>query len=113
MQETVSNTSKSSLSPAKARLVELMQGINFGSVQGLHVRNGEPFFAPPPRVIREVKFGGENGPRPELSKSDFALKVQVREMFAQMEAMGDGLIVSIEIQRGLPFRMTIAEEVRA
>ncbi len=109
----IGSVTKASLSPQRKRLVEILQGINFGSVQELHVRSGEPIFTPPPRVIREVKFGGENGPRPELSKSDFALKVQVRELFAQMEAMGDGLIVSIEIQRGLPFRMTVAEEVRA
>jgi len=105
--------SKASLTPTRQLLLTEMQRVNYGRIENLAVHQGQPVFTPPPRVIREVKFGGENGPRPELSKSDFALKVQVRELFAQMEAMGDGLIVSIEIQRGLPFRMTIAEEVRA
>ena len=87
-----------------------MQRINYGRVEGLAVSGGEPVFAPPPRVVREVKFGAENGPRPEVAKADFALKAQVRELFAQMEAMGTGVIRTIEIKHGLPFRMTVEED---
>jgi len=87
----------------------MMQETNFGRILGLVVRSGEPVLDPPPRVIREIKFGGENGPRPEVAKADFALKAQVRDLFAQMEALGDGVIPCIEIQRGLPFRMTVEE----
>jgi len=89
-----------------------MQRLNHGRIFDLTVRDGQPVMDPPPRVVREIKFGGENGPRPEVAKADFALKGQVRELFAQMEAMGDGVIRSIEVKHGLPFRMTI-EEVRA
>lgn len=102
-------TNKADLSPAGVRLVELMQGMNFGRIFDLAVRNGQPVMDPPPRVIREIKFGGDNGPRPEAAKSDFTLKAQVRDLFAQMEALGDGVIPCIEIQRGLPFRMTVEE----
>ena len=102
-------TSKADLSPAGVRLVELMQGINYGRVEDLAVRRGEPVLDPPPRVIREIKFGGENGPRVEVGKPDFTLKAQVRDLFAQLEALGDGVIPCIEIQRGLPFRMTVEE----
>jgi hypothetical protein len=87
-----------------------MQDINFGQVQDLTVRDGEPVFEPPPRVIREVKFGCENGPRPETAKSDFTLKVQVREMLAQLEALGDGVVECIEVKHGLPFKMTVEED---
>lgn len=89
-----------------------MQRINFGRIKGLAVRRGEPVVDPPPRVLREVKFGGENGPRPEAGKQDFALKGQVRDLFAQMEAMGDGIIRCLEVKHGLPFKMTV-EEVSA
>jgi len=99
-----------SLPPAGERLVRLMQELNFGQVRDLVVRDGEPVFDPPPRVVREVKFGGENGPRPEAAKADFALKVQVRELFAQLEALGDGLVECIEVKHGLPFRMTVEED---
>ena len=99
-----------SLSPAGERLVRLMQELNFGQVRDLVVRDGDPVFDPPPRVVREVKFGGENGPRPETAKGDFALKAQVREMLAQLEALGDGVVECIEVKHGLPFKMTVEED---
>ena len=104
---------KSSLSHPHARLIELMQEVNFGTVEGLHVRDGEPVFTPPPRVIREIKFCAENGPRPELGKHDFALKAQVRDLFAHLESLGDGIIRTLEIKHGLPFRMTVEEDTAA
>lgn len=100
---------KVKLSPSQQKLLGEMQRINFGRIFDLKVRNGQPALDPPPRIIREIKFGGDNGPRPESAKADFALKVQIRELFAQMEALGDGVIPCIEIQRGLPFRMTVEE----
>jgi len=103
---------KSSISPSQQKLLTEMQRINYGRILGLTVRNGQPVMDPPPRIVREIKFGGDNGPRPESLKGDFALKAQVRDLFAQLEALGDSVITSIEIQRGLPFRMTV-EEVRA
>jgi hypothetical protein len=89
-----------------------MQGINFGRIEVLRVRDGEPTFDPSPRVIREVKFGGENGPHPKSGAEDFQLKAEVRELFARFEEMGDGTVISLEIKHGLPFRMHI-EEVTA
>lgn len=113
MQAASSVPTKSSLSHARVRLIELMQRINYGRVEGLPVRCGEPVMDPPPRVVREIKFGGENGPRPESANADFALKAQVRDFFAQLEALGDGVVPCVEVQRGLPFRMTVVEGVHA
>lgn len=100
---------KSSLTFSQQKLLAEMQRINFGRIEGLTIRCGEPVFSPQPRIIREIKLGSENGPRPEVDKLDFALKIQVRDLFTQMEALGDGIIPCIEIQRGLPFRMTVEE----
>jgi len=104
---------KISLSPGRRRLLELMQQINFGRIDGIAVRDGEPIFDPPPRVVREIKFGSENGPRPELGIGDFALKAQVVELFAQLDELGDAKVGSIEIKYGLPFRMSVEETVQA
>ena len=101
---------KSSLSQTQRRLISLMQRINFGRIEGLVVRDGQPVFDSPPRVTREVKFGAENRPRPEAAKADFALKAQVREFFARIEALGSGGICSIEVKHGLPFKMTVEED---
>ena len=110
MREARRNPTKSALSTPKARLIELMQRVNFGRIEELAVRDGEPVFDPSPRVVREVKFGGENGPRPETAKADFTLKAQVCDLFAQLEALGDGTVQCIEIKHGLPFKMTVEED---
>ena len=109
MQEPRSIPTKSCLSDSQVRLIELMQRINFGRIFDLKVRRGQPVMDPLPRIVREIKFGGDNGPRPEVGKADFTLKAQVRDLFVQLEALGDGVIPCIEIQRGLPFRMTVEE----
>ena len=102
---------KSALTPSRQCLVILMQRVNFGRIENLHICNGEPLFDPPPRVFREIKFGRENAARPEADTSDFMLKSEVLDLLAQLEAVGDGVIFRLEVQRGLPFRMTCEEDV--
>lgn len=108
----VSAVTKASLSPQRQRFVEMLQGLGFGTIYGQHVRDGEPILTPPPRVVREIKFGGDNGPHAMTTAEDFVLKQQVRDFFAQLDAIGTGIILSLEVKHGLPFRMTI-EEVHA
>jgi len=100
---------KSSLPAGRQRLLEMMQALNFGRIEHLSVADGEPVFHPPPKVTREVKFGADNGPRPELSLDDFVLKAEVHELFDAINEIGNGIIERIEIRHGLPFRMIVAE----
>jgi hypothetical protein len=85
--------SKDSLSAARRRLVELMQRLNFGRIEGLAVADGDPVLDPPPHVVAEIKFGGENGPL---------------DLFEHMERLGIGKIEVLEVKHGLPFRMLVA-----
>lgn len=98
---------KAGLSPARKRLVQMMQEINFGRIEELAIAGGEPTFDPAPRVVRHIKIGGENGPRPEMEHSDFALKTQVIELFDHFKQIGNGSIATLEIQHGLPFRLVV------
>lgn len=102
-------STKATLSPSRKRLIELMQSINFGRIENLTLHRGDPVLEPPPCLIREVKFGGENGPRPERDASDFLLKTQVIELFAYFAQLGDGVIDRIEVKHGLPFRLQHTE----
>jgi hypothetical protein len=97
----------SSLSISKQRRLRLMQKINFGRIEGLQVRAGEPSFDPAPRVVQDIKLGGENGPRPELAHEDFSLRTQVSELFEHLSHLGDGSVAMIEVKHGLPFRLVI------
>lgn len=103
---------KQQLSEPRRRLVEKLQEINFGRIEGLVIHDREPVLDPMPRIVREIKFRADNGHRPEAAKGDFLLKDQVLELFAHITALGDGVIQVLEVQHGLPFRMSI-EEVMA
>ena len=100
---------KASLSPARRQLLEVLQQINFGRLESLVVRNGEPILDPMPRRVLEIKFDSENGPRPELGITDFLLKRQIIELFAFLDERQDGVIDVLEVKHGLPFRMIVTE----
>ena len=101
--------SKRQLSPRQAHLLEMMQELNFGRIEGLRILDGEPVIDPPPRVVREVKFGGDNSARPETGIEDFALKRQVQDLLAQFDRVGNGVIEVLVVKHGLPFSMQVAE----
>lgn len=101
---------KGGLSPSRRRLLELMQRIAFGRIEGLAVRGGEPSFDPPPRVVRKVKIGGENGPRPEVMSTDFPLKREVLELFEHLTELGDSTVRCLEVKGGVPFSLDVEEE---
>jgi hypothetical protein len=98
-----STSTKSSLSPARRQLLELLQKLHFGRVEHLVVRGGEPVLDPAPRLVKEIKFGGDNAPHPAVNKNDFALKPQHRDLFALLTAVGDGTIAVLTVKHGLPF----------
>jgi hypothetical protein len=97
------DATKLALSPARRALVELMQRLNFGRIEDLRIRGGEPVFDPMPQVIREHKFSAENGPRPEAGRADCKLKSQVADLLALLDTLGDGTIVVLTVKHGLPF----------
>ncbi len=95
------------LSAPQQRLVRLFQMINFGRIEELEIRNGEPRFNPAPRVLVELKLDRDDGPRPERSLEQFQLLEQVVRFFDQLARLGDGTIECIEVRHGLPFRMVV------
>ena len=99
---------KKMLSPARQQLVELMQQINFGRIEGLRVRDGEPVFDPAPRVFREIRFGGDNAVHPARGRNDFALKKEHIDLFAQFDQERSATVEQLIVNNGLPRRMTVA-----
>ena len=103
---------KATLIPVQAELVELMQRLDFGTIEGFIVRDGLPVLKPRPRVVRDVKFGAGNGCRSEAGLTDFALKSNVQELMDTFASLGNATVRRLEIKHGLPFRMQV-EEVAA
>lgn len=111
MNATMPRT-KRSLSPARQRLVELMQEIDFGRIEGLRVRNGEPVLETAPGVLRDIVFGKVNAPNPARDRYDFALKEQLVEMFDFFDRERSVTVERLVVQNGLPVRMTVANRAR-
>lgn len=103
---------KRALSPARRRLVELMQDVNFGRIEGLRVDDAEPLFEPAPRVIRNIVFGKVNAPNPARGKDDFVLKEQHIELFDLFDREPSVTVESLDVQNGLPVRMAVAGMAR-
>ena len=103
---------KAALTPARKRLVELMQEVNSGRIEGLRVQNGEPVFDPPPTVLRLFLFGKDNGPNESRGNDGFALKKKVAELFEVFDRERSLSIQELMIDNGLPVRMTVADAVR-
>lgn len=100
------------LSEPRLQLIRLFQSLNFGKIERLVVRDGEPVLDPAPQVTREVKFGGENAARDERDLQQYLLKSQVIELFEEFDRLQNGTIAAIEAKHGLPFRMILQEPVR-
>jgi hypothetical protein len=95
------------LSPAWRRLLRLFQTINFGRIEELEIRSGEPMFSPEPRVFLELKLEATDGPRPESRLEWFELRSQVERFIEHVGRLKDGTVERIEVRHGLPFRMVI------
>ena len=100
---------KSDLSTDQAEFVELMQRLAFGFIERLVVRDGHPVVEAHTRVIRDIKLGASNGPRPELALPDFALKASVQELLDVLAANGNATVRCLEIKHGLPFRIQVED----
>jgi len=102
----------SQLSAPRQALVRLLQSINFGYLEGLEVRRGDPVFCPAPMVFVEVKLDAENDPRPETDLADFELRSEVLRLLEQFDEVGDGSIERIDIRHGIPRRVVIERPIK-
>lgn len=102
---------KSQLSPQRRKLVELFQGLGFGSIENLPIAEGEPYFDRPLALLKDIKLGAiENRFRADTAQADFRLKAQLVELFALLDELQDGVIPLIVVQNGLPFRVVVRQQ---
>lgn len=95
------------LSGPRQTLARLFQSINYGQIEDLEVRSGEPVFNPAPRVLIDVRLTGDEAPRPETEPGDFVLREEIVRLMDRLGELGDGSVTLIEIRAGLPRRMVI------
>lgn len=95
----------SNVPAARKRLVGAMQKNPYSRIENLAVANGNPVFGPTARLIAETKLGSADGARPEVNLADFVLKREHVDLFRQLDEIGSGVILTLEVRGGLPFRI--------
>ena len=102
---------KYELTQQRQKLLNIMQEINFGGIEQLEIRNGQPVMERYHRIIKDIKFGGDNGMRVERSMGEYALKKQHHDLFDQLDCLRNAVICQLVIQNGLPIKMSVEEIV--
>jgi hypothetical protein len=101
----------SQLSASRQALVRLCQDINFGQIQGLHVRDFDPVWDPAPTVLSEIKLDIEEPPRSESELPDFKLSSQIQRLMRRLDQLKDGRIERIEVREGIPRRLVLTSRL--
>ena len=101
----------SQLSLSRQTLVRVCQDVNFGQIQGLHVRDSDPVWDPAPTVLSEVRLDIEESPRPEGELPDFKLSSEIQRLMCQLDQLQDGKIEKIEVRGGVPRRLVLSSRL--
>jgi hypothetical protein len=95
----------SQLSAPRQTLIRRCQQINFGKIAQFLVHNREPVLTPETEIFVDIKLDGNDGPRLEQNLSDFELSREIVRLFAQMDAIGNGVVEHLEVRAGIPRRI--------
>src|SRR5579864_8270547 len=90
------------LSPGQRSLVELMHVHQFGRIENMPVRAGEPVFNSDVKVVRVARLGSGNDAANLTRSDEFHLKRQVRDLFEELERLQEGTVIRLEFKHGLP-----------
>src|SRR5258707_12931162 len=101
------------LSAQQRSLVDLMREHQFGRVESMSVRAGQPVLNREMTVVRVARLGTNIGNTHFRSAGEFELKVAVRDLFNELRRLQDGIVVRLEFRHGLPFLLETAGPVFA
>src|SRR6266852_2197263 len=91
-----------SLSAQQRSLVEMMREHQFGRIENISIRAGQPVLDSNVRVVRVAKLGAKSGGTKLPSTDDFELKKAVCDLLDELERLQNGTVVCLEFRQGLP-----------
>jgi hypothetical protein len=92
------------LSPGQRSLVELMHEHQFGRIENMSVRDGQPILDSTANVVRVARLGSESDGRKSVPSKESKLKKQVRDLF-ELDRLQEGTVIRLELRHGLPFSL--------
>jgi hypothetical protein len=75
---------------ARRSLVEIMREHQFGRIENMTVRDGEPVFDHHLKLVRLVRLNGRSRGQKTLGADEFELKDSVRDLFAEFARLEVG-----------------------
>jgi hypothetical protein len=82
-------------------LVELMRKNQFGRVENMPIRDGQPILDSTVNVVRVARLGGDSLATKSIAGDDFELKRPVRELFDELARLENGKVIRLEFRHGL------------
>jgi hypothetical protein len=95
---------KNSLEPYQRRIVEIIEALGFGVIEGLLIRGGLPCYDPEPRIVQTIKLATGPGRQPDRGRADLTLQKEFEGLFDHLTHLGNA-VVDIEVQHSLPFKI--------
>jgi hypothetical protein len=95
------------LSIQQRSLVDLMREHQFGRIENMSVREGQPVLGRDLKVVRLVRLGDVSKAKNVPRADDFELKRPVRNLFEELARLGNGTVITLEFRHGLPLLIEI------
>jgi hypothetical protein len=95
------------LTPGQRRLIRLMREHQFGRIENMKIKEGQPVLNQAVRVVRIARLNevGRKATTPTIE--EFELKRLFRNLFDQLARLGNGTVIRLEFRHGLPFIIEI------
>jgi hypothetical protein len=99
------------LSAPQLSLLQIMREHQFGRIENMSIRAGQPVLDQDLKVVRVACLGSERGGTNVPGSDDFELKRSVRDLFDELARLSHGTVVKLEFKRGLPCRLETTPHV--
>ena len=97
------------LTVAQACLLQIIRECQFGRIENLPVRDGQPVFNRDVKVVRAARLGCNDSGTKLVTGDEFELKRPVRDLFDQLTRIGNGTVLRLEFRHGLPSLLEIVQ----
>jgi hypothetical protein len=83
--------------------------MGYGTIRGLHVRDGDPLVDPPFAAVRSVRLSSSGASQIDTRRVEFSLKAEHIRFQQELASIGDGVIDVVKVHDGLPVGLEIHE----